>query len=199
VKREDGYSVAGFPNGHAPPMPVTLSPADDRFFTDAPLADFSFVVDTEFEPAIARPVDMSPRRTVPAWRKAYGFDAEACRGHVDAPDRMLCVARRGDALAGYVAVAAHWNGFALVEDIAVAVAHRRRGVASTLLHAAEDWARGRGLPGLMLETQNNNVAACRLYERHGFVLRGVDAWLYRGLDANTREIALFYYLDLSPP
>ena len=180
-------------------MPITFAAADERFFTAAPRADFSFVVDTEFEPAIARAVDSSPRHTVPAWRKAYGFDAEAYREHVDTPDRTLCVAWHGDVLAGYVAVATHWNGFALVEDIAVAVAHRRRGVASALLRVAEDWTRARGLPGLMLETQNNNVAACRLYERHGFVLRGVDAWLYRGLDANTREIALFYYLDLSPP
>jgi streptothricin acetyltransferase len=56
------------------------------------------------------------------------------------------------------------------------------------------WARGRGLTGIMLETQNINVAACRLYERCGFVLGGFDACLYRGVMLGTREIALFWYL-----
>jgi hypothetical protein len=46
----------------------------------------------------------------------------------------------------------------------------------------------------MLETQNINVAACRLYERCSFVLGGFDACLYRGVMPGTREIALFWYL-----
>jgi len=46
----------------------------------------------------------------------------------------------------------------------------------------------------MLETQHNNVAACRLYARHGFRLGGVDLDLYRGLPHPGRhEIALFWY------
>jgi streptothricin acetyltransferase len=50
-----------------------------------------------------------------------------------------------------------------------------------------------GLPGVRLETQSNNVAACRFYERQGFVLKGFDADLYRGEMPGTREIALFWY------
>lgn len=47
---------------------------------------------------------------------------------------------------------------------------------------------------VMLETQNINVVACRLYESCGFVLGGFDACLYRGVMPGTREIALFWYL-----
>ena len=45
----------------------------------------------------------------------------------------------------------------------------------------------------MVETQNNNVAACKLYERCGFRLSGFDQDLYRGQDPETTEIALFWY------
>jgi hypothetical protein len=56
------------------------------------------------------------------------------------------------------------------------------------------WARDRGLPGVMLETQSVNVAACRLYERCGFVLGGFDACLYRSVMTGTHKSALFWYL-----
>ena len=51
-----------------------------------------------------------------------------------------------------------------------------------------------GLPGIMLETQNNNVAACRFYESCGFHLGGFDRELYRGITPDTDETALFWYL-----
>jgi ribosomal protein S18 acetylase RimI-like enzyme len=45
----------------------------------------------------------------------------------------------------------------------------------------------------MLETQNNNLGACRLYERCGYVVGGIDHLRYRGIDPNTAEVALFWY------
>jgi len=67
-------------------------------------------------------------------------------------------------------------------------------VGTALIGAAIDWAKARNMPGAMLETQNNNVAACRLYQGQGFVFAGFDANLYRGLDPASREVALFWYL-----
>jgi len=52
------------------------------------------------------------------------------------------------------------------------------------------------LPGLMLETQNNNLAACAFYEKHGFRLGGIDRCLYQGLDPQSSEIALFWYREV---
>jgi ribosomal protein S18 acetylase RimI-like enzyme len=71
---------------------------------------------------------------------------------------------------------------------------RHRGVGRRLIAQAVAWARGRGLTSVMLETQNINVAACRLYASCGFVLGGFDACLYRGVMPGAREIALFWYL-----
>jgi streptothricin acetyltransferase len=71
---------------------------------------------------------------------------------------------------------------------------RRQGIGRRLIEQAIDWAKARGLPGLMLETQNNNVAGCHLYEACGFHLGGFDQDLYRAIDPNTTEIALYWYL-----
>jgi len=46
----------------------------------------------------------------------------------------------------------------------------------------------------MLETQSNNVAACKFYASCGFVIGGVDLHLYQGLHPQSDEIAIFWYL-----
>ncbi|MGD2076892.1 MAG: GNAT family N-acetyltransferase, partial [Chloroflexota bacterium] len=58
---------------------------------------------------------------------------------------------------------------------------------------AKQWARQKQFPGIMLETQNNNVQACRFYESCGFQIGGFDNMLYRGLDSSTDEVAIYYY------
>ncbi len=60
------------------------------------------------------------------------------------------------------------------------------------------WARSKQLPGIMLETQNINVAACRFYESCGFKLGGMDRFLYKGISKDLDEIALYWYLLLEP-
>ena len=62
------------------------------------------------------------------------------------------------------------------------------------MQKAVEWAKVKRLPGIMLETQNNNVTACRFYENFGFKLRGFDTYLYKGLTPATDEIALYWYL-----
>lgn len=70
---------------------------------------------------------------------------------------------------------------ALLWDLRVARAHRRHGMGRALVEAVESWAAARGCRELMVETQNTNVAACRFYERHGFVLAEVNDDAYPGL------------------
>ena len=48
--------------------------------------------------------------------------------------------------------------------------------------------------GIMLETQNNNVAACKFYEKCGFVIGGFDFLVYKGLDIENDEVAIYWYL-----
>ena len=55
-----------------------------------------------------------------------------------------------------------------VDDIAVAPAHRRRGVADALLRDAAQRARENGLREIWLEVRASNAPAAALYEKHGF-------------------------------
>jgi GNAT superfamily N-acetyltransferase len=88
-------------------------------------------------------------------------------------DRVILVAEDGDGLVGMAAVAAvpHLSrpgcGARLV-GLVVGRTHRRRGVASALLRAAEQHARSWGCDQLELTSSRVRVAAHRFYPAHGY-------------------------------
>jgi ribosomal protein S18 acetylase RimI-like enzyme len=131
---------------------------------------------------------------VPHHTKQYGmeeFDADSYVGH---PDRVVFFACLEDKPIGQIRLQTYWNGYAYIDDIAVDVEYRGEGIGRTLMQRAIDWAKEKEFPGIMLETQDNNVAGCRLYARCGFELRGFDTHLYKGIDPSSDEIALYWYL-----
>lgn len=67
---------------------------------------------------------------------------------------------------------------AVLWDLRVTPVHRRKAVASSLLGAAEVWARGRGCTAIRVETQNTNVGACKFYMHNGFNLQSVRYGAY---------------------
>ena len=82
----------------------------------------------------------------------------------------------------------------LIEDLAVDRSVRRSGIGSLLMDIAAEWTKELGLPTIRLETQSNNVPACRFYQRYGFKLGGFDRYLYSALDLQRHETALYWYL-----
>ncbi len=86
------------------------------------------------------------------------------------------------------------SDLAVLWDIRVAPSARRRGVGSALFAAAEAWASARQCQQLKVETQNINVAACRLYSRHGCVLRAARPGAYPEFPD---EVQLLWYKDLA--
>lgn len=154
--------------------------------------DFSFLVTREAIPpfegdwlAHARPVEPYP--------KSYGFDPAELAEILPAEDKALFVILGDETPVGYLALSVGWNGFAVIDDIAVDAEWRGTGAAQRLMQQAIQWTGGKALPGIRLETQTNNVAACRFYLRQGFTLGGYDRYLYEGLSPGTRETALFFY------
>ncbi|QMV01473.1 GNAT family N-acetyltransferase [Devosia sp. D6-9] len=155
--------------------------------------DASFEVSEELSVAADEAgIRLFPKAVTP-YRKAYHEAGEDLRDAIGSLDQVGFVALLDGAVAGVVIVALDWTGLGLIDCFAVDPAVRRSGVGAALIDAAKTWARAQGLPGVRLETQSNNVAACRFYERQGFVLKGFDADLYRGEMPGTREIALFWY------
>jgi len=87
------------------------------------------------------------------------------------PWRLPALVRHLRATAG---IAPHPPGGMLyVDALATDPAHRRRGIARTLLAEAERMAADAGLAGVALDTGIENRAARALYERAGYVSRGL--------------------------
>ncbi|NBA95950.1 N-acetyltransferase [Pseudomonas sp. R5(2019)] len=156
-------------------------------------SDFGFTINGYVTAVFGQPVEKWSISTVEPYRKCYGIDPEEFKSYRDAADSAVLVAWLDDRAVGHVVVSTNWNGYGHVDELAVTAAARRSGVARALLDAACRWGRDKRLPGLMLETQNNNLGACRLYEGYGFELGGIDYLRYRGIDLDTREVALFWY------
>lgn len=131
---------------------------------------------------------------VPPYIKQYEPEEVEPKTYVGSSDKTVFFAYADGQLAGQIRLWKHWNTYAYIDDIAVESDYRGRGVGYALIQRAIEWAKFKGLPGIMLETQDNNVAACRLYQRCGFELYGFDTQLYKGIDPATDEIALYWYL-----
>jgi ribosomal protein S18 acetylase RimI-like enzyme len=131
---------------------------------------------------------------VPPYVKQYGPEEVEPKTYIGSSDKTVLFAYVDDKLAGQIRLWKHWNKYAYIDDLAVEPDYRGQGVGYALIQRAIEWAKARGLPGILLETQDNNVAACRLYQRCGFELCGFDTQLYKGLDPATDEIALYWYL-----
>ena len=97
-------------------------------------------------------------------------------------------------LAGRIKMLKWWNQFGYIEDLVVNPEFRGLGIGRKLLRHGIQWTRENNFPGVMLETQDDNVPACKLYESCGFVLSGFDRNVYKAMNPNTREIALYWYL-----
>jgi [ribosomal protein S18]-alanine N-acetyltransferase len=78
-----------------------------------------------------------------------------------------------------------------VMNVAVAPAHRRRGIALALLDRLFALTEGDARRGYTLEVRVSNAGAIRLYERAGFKSRGVR----RGYYTDNREDALIMWRD----
>jgi streptothricin acetyltransferase len=97
-------------------------------------------------------------------------------------------------LAGRIRMMKWWNQFGYVEDLAVNPQYRGLGLGRKLLERGIEWARENNFPGVMLETQDDNVPACTLYQSSGFVLSGFDRNVYKAINPETKETALYWYL-----
>ena len=175
-------------------MNVTIQQLDERNCGDVNRCDGTFTVDSRL--ILQAENDVIGYTVVSVWpyQKRYPVEELDYAPYLHHPDKAIFFAYADEQRAGQIIVRKNWNHYAYIEDIVVDTGFRRAGVGGALLQHAVAWARARQLAGVMLETQNNNVAACRLYESCGFKLAGFDRCLYKGLHPDTDEIALYWYL-----
>ncbi|MDX1436548.1 MAG: GNAT family N-acetyltransferase [Anaerolineales bacterium] len=93
---------------------------------------------------------------------------------------------------GYVALNRGVHpGTTQATDLAVAVPWRRKGVGTSLIFAAQDWAEHHRSRQLMLEMQSKNYPAISLAQKLGYVFCGYSDRYYLNQD-----IALFFAKSL---
>ncbi|MBI5351110.1 MAG: GNAT family N-acetyltransferase [Chloroflexi bacterium] len=144
------------------------------------------VLDMENEKLKYSVTDVKPyERDIPAEDVNYGFSDEG---------PTIFFAEADGKPAGRIKMLKWWNQFAYVDDIVVNPDYRGLGIGRALLEHGIQWARENNFPGVMLETQDDNVPACALYQKHGFVLSGFDRNVYKAVHLHKDETALYWYL-----
>jgi len=93
-------------------------------------------------------------------------------------------------LVGYLVLSRYVDAWHVM-NVAVDPAHRRQGIASALLQRLFEETRDDAERGYTLEVRVSNTAAIRLYERFGFISRGVR----RGYYTDNREDAVIMWRE----
>ena len=126
--------------------------------------------------------------------KTYPDDIYDSAEYVENENQAAYVAIVDEKCVGSIRVCRRWNGNAFIEDLSVDRAYRHCGIGKALMDAAFEWSREKGLQGVSLETQDNNVLAIRFYLKYGFHLGGIDTNVYT--DPNCiGETAFYFYAD----
>lgn len=81
-------------------------------------------------------------------------------------------------------------------DIRVADAYKHQGIGQKLLDMGIGGAQEDGYRQVIIECQNNNVPACRFYQKQGAVLAKIDMYAYYSDPAIRDEVQFVWYLDI---
>jgi GNAT superfamily N-acetyltransferase len=114
------------------------------------------------------------------------------------------LAEEDDRILGGATVAWNTNGVNMLEgridmsvlwDIRVHPDARGKGIGKELFLTAAQWSREHGCVRMKVETQNNNVRACKFYQHMGCELGAIRKYAYREPELQD-EVMLLWYLSL---
>lgn len=81
-------------------------------------------------------------------------------------------------------------------DIRVADAYKHQSIGQKLFNMGVSNAKRDGYRQMIIECQNNNVPACRFYQKQGAVLSKMDMYAYYSEPEVRNEIQFVWYLEL---
>ena len=130
-----------------------------------------------------------------SWEKRYPSDDCDYSAYIGNPDKAIFLAYMDESCIGQIILRRDWNSYGFIEDICVSRAARGHGVGTALIQKAIEWSKAAGLDGLALETQDNNILACRFYAKCGFSIGGVNTMFYKNFrQPYCDETAIFWYM-----
>jgi ribosomal protein S18 acetylase RimI-like enzyme len=89
-----------------------------------------------------------------------------------------------------------WNKTGYLVELAVDKSHQRKGIATKLVQSLAGRARKAGLRAIIVETQPSVREGMDFYLHNGFRLCGYNDRYYTNNPTTSKEIALFFSLDL---
>jgi streptothricin acetyltransferase len=101
------------------------------------------------------------------YMKTYPNDVFDSKMYIDNPNEAAFIAMLDGLRVGSIRVGRRWNKNAFIDDLVVDIIHRGRGVGTMLMDAAVNWGKENDYHGISLETQDNNLLACRFYLKYG--------------------------------
>ncbi len=112
------------------------------------------------------------------------YSREELAGFIAHRNSETWVGEEGDRIVAFLVAGREPQGVGHIITIDVIAEWRRRGAGKALMGVAEDWARGQGLKLIYLETAEDNLAAQRFYQAHGYTkLKRIDRYYANGAAA----------------
>ena len=130
--------------------------------------------------------------------RGYNFDRNEREGiakRLEQPDALekVVIDNTSGQIVGILDVTTEsWRNIAWIWNIMLDVDVRGQGLGHALIQQCIAWAKEKDLRAIMLETQTNNVPACKFYQAMAFELVGINDLFYTNRDINRDEVALFW-------
>ena len=100
-----------------------------------------------------------------AHEKQYQNDVEEYDAYINNKDKTIFFFYDNDMCIGQIKMHRNWGKYVVIDEIFVSRNARGKGVGHALINKAIEWAKQNQLMGLMIETQDNNLWACRFYSK----------------------------------
>jgi streptothricin acetyltransferase len=125
-------------------------------------------------------------------------DVAEVRGRLLEGDGLYLVAEEGRRLVGLLDMERErWRDTAIIWNLLVDKEYRRRGLGREFIQRAIAWGRSHHLRAIVLETQTDNLPACRFYQAMGLQLGGIDDHYYTNHDIARNEVSIFWWYELN--
>ena len=129
--------------------------------------------------------DFEKRFDISNWAFFMAFDGEKPVGGAVIASRTEGV----NMLSGRDDLAVLWD-FRVDDD------YRNQGVGQALFNMAAKWSKNQGLIQMKIECQNNNIVACKFYQKQGAVLSIIDEYAYYHTPQFRHEAQFIWFLNL---